>query len=689
MPKKLLFAVCLLFVPLIHAQQTRVVPDCVIPFNFTAPASTVDLTCGHNTTGVVNWVLVYSSTGFSALSLVVESAPDSGGTPGAWATFAGTVLTSAQYIGSSGINPNTAITSANTGFAGYFPWNRVTLSTVTGTGKITGALYGFLNSTLAKAGGGSGGGPTIAGTANQITVTGVGCTAAGTCTISIPSNAALPGAPTTTTAALGDNSTKIATTAFIANAFAGCTFITGALTCPGPITSGLGSGLTGALDVTGNTSGATSTITVDDANTATTVKIPNDATAGLYLPTSPTATPAAGCAQYSGTSTEVTSTSTPCGGGTGTPGSTLFSTTDSTAVTATSPTTLIGTVTGSTTIPANTFAAGQFLMVVAEGFYTTPATPASLTIALSIGGSVRITTGPIVQIASVTNGTWRLSCGVTTRTAGVGGTQIANCIFEGTGATLTPGESPLQTSSTWAIDTTATNAVDLLATWSTSVGAPTITSTNVVSYIPGAPSSSGTTVTAAPPYVQIGTPFFVAYNMYQATKPTAPTYLNAVGCSTSTTGTNGDLLLTNTSPLNCFGGYTGAASVEADFGYISQNNSGAAAGIWLWDSTNNNLYTWKLVANSGGIMQLGLYRWSYNGSGNPSFSAILLVSGSATVPAHLKLSVSAGTLTASVSLNGGANLVALATVGSIGTISKGGFILDQIGILDLYSLVVV
>lgn len=54
---------------------------------------------------------------------------------------------------------------------------------------------------------------TIVGTANQIAVTN-GDGVSGNPTVSIPSNAALPGAPTTTTAAPNDNSTKIATTAY-------------------------------------------------------------------------------------------------------------------------------------------------------------------------------------------------------------------------------------------------------------------------------------------------------------------------------------------------------------------------------------------------------------------------------------------------------------------------------------------
>ncbi len=189
-----------------------------------------------------------------------------------------------------------------------------------------------------------------------------------------------------------------------------------------------------------------------------------------------------------------------CGsGGAGSAGATLFSTTVSTTNTAASANTLIGAVTGSTTIAANTFTAGGVLQIVAQGYYSTPATPASLTIDLKIGGTTRITTGAVVQIASVTNGVWRLFCSVTTRTAGASGTQIANCIFEGTGASLTPGEAPMQTASTWTIDTTSTQAVDLQSTWSTTTGAPTITATNVAAWIPGAPVTSVFTQTGAVP----------------------------------------------------------------------------------------------------------------------------------------------------------------------------------------------
>lgn len=67
---------------------------------------------------------------------------------------------------------------------------------------------------IARTAAGAASARTITGTANQITVTN-GDGVAGNPTLSIPSNAALPGSPTTTTQTPSDNSTKIATTAYV------------------------------------------------------------------------------------------------------------------------------------------------------------------------------------------------------------------------------------------------------------------------------------------------------------------------------------------------------------------------------------------------------------------------------------------------------------------------------------------
>ena len=160
--KKLLLLLLLSFAPLFA--QTRITPDCVVTFTFTTTGNTPNTgTCAGpngapNGNGISSWILVYYVSGFSGISIVLQSAPDNAGVPGSWGTFAGTVLTNTQYPGSSGTNPNTATTSAFTGFAGYYPWMRVNLTSITGTGKVIGALYGYYNSTLAEAGSGGGGG---------------------------------------------------------------------------------------------------------------------------------------------------------------------------------------------------------------------------------------------------------------------------------------------------------------------------------------------------------------------------------------------------------------------------------------------------------------------------------------------------------------------------------------------------
>ena len=70
------------------------------------------------------------------------------------------------------------------------------------------------NGIWARTSTGTGAARTITGTTNQITVTN-GDGVSGNPTISIPTSAALPGSPTTTTQSGSDNSAKIATTAYV------------------------------------------------------------------------------------------------------------------------------------------------------------------------------------------------------------------------------------------------------------------------------------------------------------------------------------------------------------------------------------------------------------------------------------------------------------------------------------------
>jgi hypothetical protein len=117
-------------------------PPCIRTFNLTAASSSAFL--DNRQAGCTIWTLGYNSTGFSALSLTLQSA--SGAlTPGTFVTYTGTTGT--------GSNPMTATTQSYSTFTGYVGWIQVNLSGLTGTGTVTGVLYGFRNAQTASAGG--------------------------------------------------------------------------------------------------------------------------------------------------------------------------------------------------------------------------------------------------------------------------------------------------------------------------------------------------------------------------------------------------------------------------------------------------------------------------------------------------------------------------------------------------------
>lgn len=155
--KKLLLLLIFCF-PLL-AQPPAQQPDCWFPVTLIAATSTVAF--DNSTASCNSWVFDYTNTGFSVLSIVVQTAPTSGTGPGAWSTFAPV----------TGINPNTSITHALSTFGvstNYFPFLRVTLTSATGAGVIQGTLYGWRIPAS-----GSGGGSGCVGTA------GVPCIVAG------------------------------------------------------------------------------------------------------------------------------------------------------------------------------------------------------------------------------------------------------------------------------------------------------------------------------------------------------------------------------------------------------------------------------------------------------------------------------------------------------------------------------
>lgn len=414
----------------------------------------------------------------------------------------------------------------------------------------------------------------------------------------------------------------------------GTTDSSGNYSTSGSYTSGAGSSTTGALDLIGKTSSNTVTLTVADNTGAGTLTFPGITATLPGISGSPTTN---NCVNWASANT-LGDAGAACGSGSGGAGATLFSSTSTATVTAASDTTLIGTVTGSTTIPANTWTAGSVTHLFAQGYYSTPAAARTLNIKLNIGGSTRVTTGAVTVIPSVTNGTWQMNCIVTTRTTGAGGAQIANCQFTMSGATLTsPQIEPLQTASTWTMNTTTTEAVDLTAAWDSTTGSPTISCSNIAAWIPGSPVTSVNGQTGAiqarsgNPYIDLQSNLGNVSGNATVFSTTIPAgTMNSKGCITFSVnafvvakGTGAPVWGVNwggssaawVSEPNagasgvgnfsiCNQGATNSQQSFANTGFVWSDNSAhgfaTTLGTFAIDTTVNQTLTWQITGVTGG-----------------------------------------------------------------------------------------
>ena len=202
-------------------------------------------------------------------------------------------------------------------------------------------------------------------------------------------------------------------------------------------------------------------------------------------------------------------------GGGGTPGATVFSSTTTAGPNdSASETSLIGTVTGSKTIAANTFTNGAVLQAHAQGFFSLPVVSDSLTLKMKCGttviGSAVLTPGAGV----LTNGSWRFWLDIAARGTGAGGAFITNGLVELTGAALTDTTAQVLNTTTVAFDFTTACVFDVTAQWGAAQVGETIQGTNIAAWFPGGSSGGGGistntgTYAALPPAGNAGNLYF-------------------------------------------------------------------------------------------------------------------------------------------------------------------------------------
>lgn len=150
----------------------------------------------------------------------------------------------------------------------------------------------------------------------------------------------------------------------------------------------------------------------------------------------------------------------------------LFTSTASATVSnTTTETTIIGTGSGSLTLPVNYLSAGRALIVHASGVYSTQAVPITLRLKVKMGSTILLDTGVQTPTGALTNRRFVIEGRIICRTAGAPGTVF--CQGESrlwTSAILVTGWEMLNTA-TANITTTSTQVIDVTAQWGAGVAA--------------------------------------------------------------------------------------------------------------------------------------------------------------------------------------------------------------------------
>lgn len=140
---------------------------------FTATGPTPQL--NNKQMGCISWQLLYNTNGLSGVSVNLQSAPSGQGNGvGSWSTFSGTNATGSASLPMTTTNASSAFVSW-----GYFPWMRVNVATLTGTGAIDIQLSCWKS--VIYAGGLGGGGSTSSSNLNFPCISVSGSSTAYTC----------------------------------------------------------------------------------------------------------------------------------------------------------------------------------------------------------------------------------------------------------------------------------------------------------------------------------------------------------------------------------------------------------------------------------------------------------------------------------------------------------------------------
>jgi hypothetical protein len=163
----------LMFTPSAHAQSTQnttIQPDCLIPFTLAAagnsPTANVANAANDNRNkGCSSWTLKYQSSTLTGVTVTLQSGCSTSTTV-TYGTFAGQIPTTPTGNANPIVSDTGGELDAINGTA-CISWVRVNVA-ATGSGTLTGVLYGFRNSSSAAVNGGGGSSNCPAGAAGDV-----------------------------------------------------------------------------------------------------------------------------------------------------------------------------------------------------------------------------------------------------------------------------------------------------------------------------------------------------------------------------------------------------------------------------------------------------------------------------------------------------------------------------------------